>query len=108
MRILLRASEARWLAPTAVLGAAILTFLLTAGPIRLAGANPLAAYERYLVTPLTTFAGVGDVLLAATPLIFTGLAVAIAFRVGYFNIGAEGQFLAVSYTHLTLPTNREV
>ena len=33
-------------------------------------------------------------LLAATPLIFTGLAVAVAFRVGYYNIGAEGQFLA--------------
>lgn len=94
MRILLRASESRRLAPTAVLGAAILTLLLTAAPIRLAGANPLAAYERYVVTPLTTFTGVGEVLLACTPLIFTGLAVAIAFRVGYFNIGAEGQFLA--------------
>ena len=35
-----------------------------------------------------------EVLLAATPLIFTGLAVAVAFRVGYYNIGAEGQFLA--------------
>jgi len=33
-------------------------------------------------------------LLRATPLILTGLAVAIAFRAGVFNIGAEGQFLA--------------
>ena len=32
-------------------------------------------------------------LVRATPLIFTGLAVAIAFRGGVFNIGAEGQFL---------------
>ena len=32
-------------------------------------------------------------LVRATPLIITGLAVAIAFRGGVFNIGAEGQFL---------------
>lgn len=32
--------------------------------------------------------------MRATPLIFTGLAVAIAFRAGVFNIGADGQFLA--------------
>ena len=33
-------------------------------------------------------------LVRATPLIFTGLATAIAFRAGVFNIGAEGQLLA--------------
>jgi simple sugar transport system permease protein len=33
-------------------------------------------------------------LVRATPVILTGLAVAIAFRAGVFNIGAEGQFLA--------------
>jgi simple sugar transport system permease protein len=32
-------------------------------------------------------------LVRATPLLITGLAVAIAFRAGVFNIGAEGQFL---------------
>ena len=94
MRILLRAGEPRWLAPAAVAAAVLVTLLLTAVPIRLAGANPLAAFERYLVTPFTTLAGFGEVLLTATPLLFTGLAVALAFRVGYFNIGAEGQFLA--------------
>ena len=94
MKILLRAHEPRWLGPAAIAVAVLATLLLTAGPIRLAGANPLAAYERYVITPLTSLNGIGEVLLAATPLIFTGLSVAIAFRVGYFNIGAEGQFLA--------------
>ncbi len=32
-----------------------------------------------------------ETLVSATPLIFTGLSVALAFRVGLFNIGAEGQ-----------------
>ncbi len=35
----------------------------------------------------------GNVLMALTPLIFTGLAVAFAFRTGLFNIGVEGQFI---------------
>ncbi|MHC2995721.1 MAG: ABC transporter permease [Candidatus Atribacteria bacterium] len=54
--------------------------------------------------------GWGNVLFRATPLIFTGLAVAFAFRCGLFNIGGEGQmyigaFLAawVGFTFTTLP-----
>src|SRR5687767_15328417 len=34
---------------------------------------------------------IGYTLFIATPLIFTGLAVAVAFRCGLLNIGAEGQ-----------------
>jgi len=41
-----------------------------------------------------TLALVSDVLVRATPLALTGLAVAIAFRGGVWNIGADGQFLA--------------
>ena len=39
------------------------------------------------IRPLT------ETLVAATPLIFTGLAVAVAFRTSVFNIGVEGQFI---------------
>jgi simple sugar transport system permease protein len=39
------------------------------------------------IRPLT------ETLVAATPLIFCGLAVAVAFRSGVFNIGVEGQFI---------------
>ena len=35
-----------------------------------------------------------DMLVHATPLIIAGLAVAIAFRAGIWNIGADGQFIA--------------
>ena len=41
-----------------------------------------------------TFAFVMDMLVHATPLIITGLAVAIAFRAGIWNIGADGQLIA--------------
>lgn len=94
MRLVLRGHEPRWVAPGAILAAALVTIALTAIPIRLAGANPPAAFQRYLITPLTSATGIHEVLLTATPLLFTGIAVAIAFRAGYWNIGAEGQFLA--------------
>ncbi len=104
MRLVLRGHEPRWVAPAAVGAAVLLTVLLTAIPIRIAGANPAAAFERYLFTPLSSAAGVYEVLLTATPLLFTGIAVAVAFRAGYWNIGAEGQFLmgAVATTALAL------
>jgi general nucleoside transport system permease protein len=34
-----------------------------------------------------------ETLVAATPLMFTGLAVAVSFRTGVFNIGVEGQLI---------------
>lgn len=93
-RLALRGREPRWLAPLLVLVAVGIVYAVTAGPIRAAGANPQAAYQRYVFTPLTGLGPFTEVLLAATPILFTGLAVAIAFRAGYYNIGAEGQFLA--------------
>jgi ABC-type uncharacterized transport system permease subunit len=93
MKFVLRGREPRWLAPVAVLVAVLVTVAVSAVPIRLAGANPPAAFQRYLVTPLSSVSGLYEVLLTATPLLFTGIAVAVAFRAGYWNIGAEGQFL---------------
>ncbi len=40
---------------------------------------------------ITAFTPLSETLLSATPLIFTGLAVAVGFQCGLFNIGAEGQ-----------------
>jgi ABC-type uncharacterized transport system permease subunit len=47
---------------------------------------------------------IADALVRATPLIIAGLAVALAFKGGVFNIGAEGQLLmgAVAATAVTL------
>ena len=36
--------------------------------------------------------GFCEIFVKATPLILTGLACAVAFKTGFFNIGAEGQF----------------
>ncbi len=82
-----------WSTPVLLVGAVLLTFVITAVPILLTGANPVAAYAAYLVVPLTSQFTLLEVLVSATPIMLTGAAVAIAFRAGYWNIGAEGQLL---------------
>jgi simple sugar transport system permease protein len=74
--------------------AAVATFAITAALIRWAGGNPIAAYRYMFINPLQSKFGITESVLAATPLVFTGAAVALAFRSGYWNIGAEGQLLA--------------
>ena len=85
------------LSPWSTLGlivlAILITFGLTAGPIVLAGANPIQAYAEFLIVPLTSRFSLLEVLVASTPILLTGTAVALAFRGGYWNIGAEGQLL---------------
>ncbi|MBI5517516.1 MAG: ABC transporter permease [Deltaproteobacteria bacterium] len=56
-----------------------------------AGAPPGAVLRLVLAGTLGSGYGVGQLLAKATPLLFTGAAVALALRAGLFNIGAEGQ-----------------
>ena len=66
-------------------------FLVGGIIILIIGDNPLEAYALLLGSALSYPEGIGNTLFYATPLIFTGLAVAVAFRCGLLNIGAEGQ-----------------
>ena len=73
---------------------AIVTILAVSGSaFVIAGANPIEAYQAYFITPLTREFTLLEALNKATPILFTGTAVAIAFRAGYWNIGVEGQLL---------------
>ncbi len=51
------------------------------------------AYLSMLTGAFGSLYAISETLTAATPLILAGLGVAIAFRCGLFNIGAEGQLL---------------
>ena len=62
------------------------------------GYDPVSTYGALLKGAFGGLNSISDTLLAATPLIFTGLAVAFAFRCGLFNIGAEGQILVAGLT----------
>lgn len=55
--------------------------------------NPVHVFGEIFKAALKDRNGWGNVLYRATPLIFTGLAVALAFQCGLFNIGGEGQMV---------------
>lgn len=59
--------------------------------------NPIHVYAEIFKAALKDRNGWGNVFYRATPLIFTGLAVALAFQCGLFNIGGEGQMVIGSF-----------
>lgn len=61
------------------------------------GESPAEVYGLLLKSTWGTSYGFGQVLFKATPLVLTGLAVSVAFKVGLFNIGAEGQLAIGSF-----------
>jgi simple sugar transport system permease protein len=77
--------------PTLV--ALLIAFLCGSLLILAYGASPLEVWAGLLRGTLGNFYGIGEVLYKATPLVFTGLAVAIGFEAGLFNTGAEGQLM---------------
>jgi ABC-type uncharacterized transport system permease subunit len=72
--------------------AIVISFLIGAIIMLATGNNPITAFGALFRGAFGSPTALGRTLLNATPLIFTGLAVAVAFRAGLFNIGGEGQF----------------
>lgn len=72
-------------------GAIAVALLCGAILILLAGANPVTGYVALVSGAFGSFNSIAEVLVKATPLTLAGLGVALAFRAGYWNIGAEGQ-----------------
>jgi ABC-type uncharacterized transport system permease subunit len=61
---------------------------------RLFHAEPREVYHLFFVGTWGSVYGVGQVLFKTTPLLLTGLSVALAQRAGLFNVGGEGQLAA--------------
>ncbi len=83
-----------WFRPLAPVIAVLVTFAITAVLVIAARANPFQAYYYFLIYPLTGKVSASEVLVSATPLLFTGAAATFAFSAGYWNIGGEGQLMA--------------
>ena len=90
-------TSVNWRSGLLVPALAVLTALLIGGVIILLTGgglgDVLAAYQALLVGSVGSVKAISETLTAATPLILSGLAVAIAFRAGLFNIGGEGQIV---------------
>ena len=62
--------------------------------VAIAGVSPLDAFSSLYDGAFGDRESALETLVQATPLILTGLAAAIAFRAGIWNIGGQGQFIA--------------
>lgn len=71
--------------------AVLAAFVVGGIVVWLIGDSPFETYRLLIGSAFSWPDGIGYTLFYATPLIFTGLAVAVAFRCGLLNIGAEGQ-----------------
>ena len=65
--------------------------------VLLIGDSPLRTFSLLIGNSFSSLRDIGYTLFIATPLIFTGLAVAVAFRCGLLNIGAEGQLYVAAF-----------
>ena len=77
--------------------AVVAAFIVGGILILIIGDNPIVAYKLLIGSALSWPDGIGYTLFYATPLIFTGLAVLVAFRCGLLNIGAEGQLYVAAF-----------
>ncbi|MEM3485051.1 MAG: ABC transporter permease [Candidatus Methanomethyliaceae archaeon] len=87
-----------------------IAFLMGAIVIWVSGKDPVQAYGALIQSSLGSRTAIANSLLAATPILFTAMAAAIAFRAGVFNVGVEGSlylgaFAAawVGFTFTNLP-----
>jgi simple sugar transport system permease protein len=87
------------LAPSASVGSAasasapfVLAIAIGAVVLAATGHEPLTVYRLMIEEAFGGERRIAATLTAATPLLLTGLAAAIAFRAGIFNVGAEGCF----------------
>ena len=94
MRIERRETGSPYRVAAASVLALLVMLLLGSLLIATAGAPVLPSWRALLVGALGSRLAISEVLTRTTPLIFTGLACAIAFRARLWNIGAEGQLYA--------------
>jgi len=85
------ASALPWVQVALPLANLVIALVIAGVIVRLVGESPWAAFKLMWNGSVASADGIGYTLYYATNFIFTGLAVAVAYHAGVFNIGAEGQ-----------------
>jgi general nucleoside transport system permease protein len=86
-----RARPPAWVVIALPVGSIIAAVAVASLFLLVAGYHPFAAYHVMVRSAFGSRFAVGETLVESGPLILTGLAVAVAFRLQVFNIGGEGQ-----------------
>ena len=92
MRFERRLDQPRWLSVLVPIASMVVAFALMAVVLLATGHNPLSTYRRLFDSAFFADGALTSTLVFCTPIIFTGLAAAAAFRMQLYNIGGEGQF----------------
>ncbi len=82
-----------WLKLLVPIGSVFAALVVGAIFLALTGENPFSVYGHMVDAAFGTSRSIAETLLTATPLILTGVAAAIAFKMLVWNIGGEGQFI---------------
>jgi simple sugar transport system permease protein len=98
VRIERRLLQPRWLLVAVPAGSLVFAFFASGLVLLATGHDALHAYRQIFDAAFVNTGALGQTLVSATPLAFTGLAAAAAFRMRLFNIGAEGQLFVGAIT----------
>jgi general nucleoside transport system permease protein len=91
VRLERRLEQPWWLAIAIPIGSLVVAFAILAIVLAATGHDPWHTYRLVVEAGFTGNGAFSATLISATPILFTGLAAAAAFRMQIFNIGAEGQ-----------------
>jgi ABC-type uncharacterized transport system permease subunit len=91
MRLERRLEQPWWLNLAVPAGSLVVALGIMAVVLVASGHDAAHTYRELVVSGFTGHGAFSATLISATPILFTGLAAAVAFRMQLFNIGAEGQ-----------------
>jgi len=91
VRLERRLDQPWWLNVAVPAGSLAVAFGIMGIVLVASGHSPWHTYRELWISAFTGSGALSATLISATPILFTGLAAAVAFRMQLFNIGAEGQ-----------------
>jgi simple sugar transport system permease protein len=102
IRIERRLEQPRWLSVAVPVVSIVVAFLFATVVLVATHHPPLHTFRRLFDAAFLARGALSETVVSATPLAFTGLAAAVAFRMKLFNIGGEGQLYAGAITGATV------
>lgn len=92
MRFERRLDQPRWMLLAVPVGSIVVALGLMAIVLAATGHNPASTYRTLFDSAFFANGALTSTFVFCTPIVFTGLAAAAAFRMQLYNIGGEGQF----------------
>jgi general nucleoside transport system permease protein len=102
IRIERRLQQPRWLSVAVPIVSIAVAFLLATLVLVATHHPPMHTFRRLFAAAFLDNGALTETIVSATPLAFTGLCAAVAFRMNLFNIGGEGQLYAGAITGATV------